>query len=121
MVSCKRDAHFLKKCGFVQEGHTFPGKKTWFRVRGAHLYRKDMVSCRRGTLLSKQYGFVQEGHTFIEKPPKAHAPIREQLAGIYDSGAGIIDSGQVLMALVLTSIDSSSARAKPVRLCSQAP
>ena len=24
MVSCKRNTHFLKKCGFVQEGHTFP-------------------------------------------------------------------------------------------------
>ena len=38
VVSCKRGTHLSKKCGFVQEGHTFL-EKVWFRARGAHISR----------------------------------------------------------------------------------
>ena len=42
----------MKKCGFVQEGHTFL-EKVWLRAR-------------RGTHFLKKCGFVQEGRTFLE-------------------------------------------------------
>ena len=47
MVSCKRGTHLSKKCGFVQEGHTFL-EKVWFRARGAHISRKSMASKKEG-------------------------------------------------------------------------